>query len=172
MRLRFIHALLSAGFIAAVQGAGSARAVEGVAIARAGDLVDLAIAEPAPLPDVLAALADAYGASIEGGSPQESVGPIRLVGVTLAEALTRVLPSHSFAMKLNSQSGAPETIIVLGAIKNAAASLDESTAPGLPGQDCAGLPDRLQKPHGRDGRRQIAAEGNGCPPGMVPLEPK
>jgi hypothetical protein len=107
-------ALLAALIAGALVLAAPAGAAGGMEVTRQGDVVDLNIPEATSLDEVLAALAEAFGATMQGEVGGPSVGPLRLAGVTLNEALVQLLPNRSFTMKFAEGATEPATIIVMG----------------------------------------------------------
>lgn len=92
--------------------ASAEEGAEAIAISRQGDLFNITISGSSPVEDVLAELADALGAELEGAEDTGNVGPLTLVRVSLNQALREILQKQSFAMKYDEGSSDPSFIRV------------------------------------------------------------
>lgn len=106
-----------------------------ITISRQGELFNITITETSPAEDVLAELADAIGAELEGAEDAGDVGPLTLVRVSLNQALREILQKQSFAMKYDEGSNDP-SVIRVSVSRVAAADAGEGAAD--PPADVAG----------------------------------
>jgi hypothetical protein len=81
-----------------------------IAISREGKLFNITLTEAQPVEDVLDELAGALGAVVEGGEDSGDVGPLKLVRVSLHQALREILQKQSFSMKFTEGSADPALI--------------------------------------------------------------
>lgn len=107
-------------FVFFVLACPPAVAAEPVTVSLDGGLLNVTVSEPVPLGDVLTGIADQYGATIEGAPEDQSVGPVRLVGVSLHQALSELLQKRSFSVRYADGAAEPSAIIVAGAVKRTA----------------------------------------------------
>lgn len=159
----------------------SAFAADGITLTRHDNLADVDIAAGIAVADVVQALAESYGAEVKGAAPEASIGPVHLVGATLPQALTAVLPNRSFIVKYDQLALAPQLIVLMqpsahagGAAPPLAPLPDAASAAvmpppgGTPGaltaqQRAACLMRRSHmKPGSQNGGGQPDAEGNPC----------
>ncbi len=158
-------------------------AADGITLSRRGNLADVDIAAGVAVGDAVQALAEAYGAEVKGSAPEASVGPVHLVGATLPQVLSVVLPNRSFMVKFDHQSLAPQLIVLMQPSAHAGGAapplppLPEAAPAAIgppPGvltaqQRAACLMRRSHmKPGGQNGGGQPDAEGNPCLPAQPP----
>jgi len=121
-------------FVFFVLACSPAVAAGPVTVSRDGDFLSVTVSETVPLGDVLGGIADQYGATIEGAPEDQSVGPVRLVRVSLHQALSELLQKRSFSVRYADGAAEPSVIIVAGAVKRTAslAATEATPEPLLP----------------------------------------
>lgn len=100
---------------------------EPLTVARDGKLFTITITEPMPVEDVLEEIAEVLGAEVEGAEEAGGVGPLKLVRVSLHQALGEIMPKRSFSMKYADGSEDP-ALIVIAASKTKVAVVSEEVA--------------------------------------------
>jgi hypothetical protein len=108
--MRIVQAGLLAALLCLV--ALPARADGGVTLTRNGDLIDVNIDQPMAVDEVVAALAESFHATVKGSVAGATVGPLRLVQVSLSQALAQILPEKAFVLSYAGGAATPSAIIL------------------------------------------------------------
>lgn len=160
--------------------ASRALAADGLTITRSGERIDIDIAAAQPVDQVVAELASSYRAAVKGSAGAARVGPLHLVDVTLAQALSQILPDKAFALRFASETAAPAQIIIME--RSAGSAPPPRTAPPLTDPQAmfrgAGAPGMagnrpMNQPNADPQAQYNAANGPG--PGMAgnrPINPQ
>ncbi len=105
---------------------------EPITVSREGDLFTIGISETSPVEDVLDLIAEETGSELKGEEDTGEVGPMKLVRVSLHQALREILQKRAFSMKYEEGSDDPSLIVIAYTKTQVAAAAEQEAPPQQP----------------------------------------